>query len=108
MPMFRVAAVVAVYHDKMMCGFDEFREFLDHMAGESVAIWDIPAAIKLTRKSLDRQFPWLKDFSLDPDVKPDTYPKFVRQMIAQHGSDKMEVQPLKPGQFKATSGIEKY
>lgn len=96
----RLAAVVSVYHNKLMCGFDETRAFIDYMAGERVPIWDIPIAGKLIRKHLDKHVPWLKEYTVDPDAKPDTYPKFVRQMVSIHGEDKIAVQPLRVGDYK--------
>lgn len=91
--------MVSVYHNKLMCGFDETREFMDYMTGESVPIWDIPIAMKLIHKHLDKHVPWLKQHTVDPESKPDTYPKFVRQMVSIHGSDTIGIEPLKPGAY---------
>lgn len=87
-----------------MCSFDEQRELLDFMAGERVYLWDIPPAMKLCRKSLDTQYPWLKQYKLDPNGKPDSYPKFVRGIVKDFGADTMTVQALKTGTFKARPG----
>lgn len=103
---FRLAAVLSVYHNKLMCGFDETRELMDYMTGEHVYIWDIPVAGKLCRKSLAQQYPWLKKQKLDPNGKPDTYPKFVRGVAKEFGAETMLVECLKPGAFKARSCSE--
>lgn len=103
---FRLAAALAVYHDKLMCSFDEQRELLDYMTGQRVYLWDIPVAIKLCRKSIDQQYPWMKKYKLDPNGKPDAYPKFIRLIAKDFGSDQLGIQPLKRGAFKARSGLE--
>ena len=87
-----------------MCSFEEQRDLLDFMAGERVYLWDIPVAMKLCRKSLNQQYPWLKQHQLDPNGKPDGYPKFVRAVAKDFGADNMNIQALKKGAFKARPG----
>lgn len=106
MKKFKLNAVLAVYHDKLMCSFEEQRELIDFMAGEKVYLWDIPPALKLCKASLDKQYSWLKKHQLEPNSKPDAYPKFVREVIKQSGVDSVNVKPLKKGIFKARPGTE--
>ena len=103
---FRLAAVLSVYHNKLMCSFDETRDFMDYMAGERVYIWDIPVAMKICRKSLNRQYPWMKEYALEQNAKADSYPKFVRQIVNDSGSETICVQALNPGEFKSRPGSE--
>lgn len=103
---FKMAVILSVYHDKLMCGFDDTREFMDYMTGEHVYLWDIPQAMKLCRKSLGIQHPWIKQHAMNPEAKPDSYSKFVRKAISIYGQEVIEVTPLKSGQFKARSCSE--
>lgn len=101
---FRMNVIMSVYHNRLMTGFDDTREFIDFMAGEHVYLWDIPKAIKLIRAALDERYPWIGEHQIGPEAKPDTYPKFVRAMVALNGSDSMEIQPLKAKRFTPTRG----
>lgn len=97
--------MLSVYHNRLMGSFDDVRDFLDYMTGQRVPIWDIPAAMRLVRASLDQQCEWLHRFAVDPEAKPDSFPKFIRQMAAVNGGDTMTITPLKPTAFKPTTGL---
>lgn len=87
-----------------MTQFEDVRALLDYAAGTRVPLWDIPNAMRLVRATLDRDYPWLAQHKLDPNAKPDSYPKFARNIIAIHGGDTMLVSRLAPRAFKATRG----
>ena len=103
---FRVVAVLSIYHNKLMCGFDETRELMDFMAGERVYLWDIPVVMKLCRPALEKKYPWIKNHNFDASAKADSFPRFVRKVIAEVGTETLSVTPLKAGKYKARSCSE--
>lgn len=106
---FPLAAVLSVYHNKMLVSFQEFRELLNYSTGVQVALWEIPRARTQVAEHLSRQFVWLKHAELPPGFRVDSgnanrYVKQVAKTIG--GATELEVKAMRKGAYKPITGTQ--
>ncbi len=98
---FPMATILSVYHNRLMCSFDELRELLDFMTHHKVALWEIPRARALAAHHLGTQYPWLKKYAPPAGFKNDAMHsgRFVRGGEKLAKAKELSVLPMGPGEF---------
>lgn len=102
-----MAVIASVYHDRLVCPFDEYRAFLDYMTGTRLYLYDLPPARAAVAQYLERQHPQLKK-SPRPPEKTDSgnASRYVRDVIKHMGRDHLTATPLRKGVFKPRTPTE--
>ncbi len=52
MTTYPLSIIVSVCKNRLVCGFDEYRDFLNHVTGEQLPLWDVERARAATAKYL--------------------------------------------------------
>lgn len=98
---FPISVILSVYHNRLLCSFNEMRGLLDFMTRHDVALWEIPRARALSAKHLGKQYPWLKKYDPPAGFKNDAMHsgRFVRGGEKIAGTKELSVLPMGPGEF---------
>lgn len=98
---FPVSVILSVYHNRLLCPFDEMRGLLDFMTRHDVALWEIPRARALSAKHLSSQYPWLKKYEPPQGFRNDAMHsrRFVKGGEKLAGCAQLMVLPMGPGEF---------
>lgn len=85
---FPTAVIVSVCQNRLVCPFDQYRDFLNFVTGANVPLWDIERARAATAKYLGQSFKVLRKVPAPPD-KTDSgnAGKYVRACSKATGTD---------------------
>lgn len=98
--------VLATIHDRLVCPFDDYREFLNHVTGTDVPLWDVARARREASDHIRKQYPLLMEHKPPEKTDNGTASRYVRAVAAKVGYEQMTVRPLAKGKFKARTGSE--
>lgn len=92
---FPLSVAVSVVHNRLVCPFDTYREFLDYLVGHHVALWDVNKAREAAAAAINKRHPELA--KLPPPEKTDSgnANKYVRTVAAKVGYDTITMAPFK-------------
>lgn len=95
-----MAVIASVYHDRLVCPFDQYRDFLNYMTGHDLYLYDLPRARRIVADVLDNRIPGLKKTTPPPE-KTDSgnANKYVRDVCKELSADTWTLGPLKAGAF---------
>lgn len=91
-----LAIIVSVITNRLLCPFEDYRQFLNFSCGTEVPLWDVTTARWATRQRLLRDFPELGDLP-EPPEKTDSGAgkRYVKQCGKHLGG--IECYTLAPG-----------
>ena len=103
--IFPVKLLVGTYHNRLLVPFDEYREFIDFMAGEYVFLGDIARARRIIAEELKRQVPALAKTDPPPE-KTDSGAggRYAKAAAKQLGQSVFTIRPLRKGAWQASEG----
>ena len=92
--VFPLSVVISVCHNRLVCSFDDYREFLDFMTGVNVPLWDVERARVATANRLRTLFSDLSK-APEPPEKTDSgnAGKYVRECVKAVGFSCVTVAP---------------
>jgi hypothetical protein len=106
---FPVAVVISAYRDRLVCPFDEYREFLDYMVGAELFLHDVAAARRAVAAHLDRVAPELsRTTPMSEKTDNGTGVRHARKVAKQLGTDVLILEPMPPGAFRPRTVAEAY
>lgn len=107
MRIFPANIIVSVYHNRMVCPLDEYRDFIDYMIGEKVWWHDMAGARAVIAKHLERKLPELKRVASPPE-KTDSGAgtRYVKAAMKTLGWERTTLEPLRKGTFKTRTMTE--
>jgi hypothetical protein len=93
---FRMGVVLSVYSNRMLCGFTEYRAFLNYMMRTHVPLWDVERARQETAKLIVKQHPEFRNAPPPPD-KTDSgnASRFAKQVGKKMGMDEVVMEGAK-------------
>lgn len=99
--------IVSVYRNRLVCPFDQYRDFLNYMTGHTLYLYDLPRARAACADYLAKNHPQLKK-SPRPPEKTDSgnANRYVKDVSKHMGRDEIGVNPLPKGSFKPRTPSE--
>ena len=92
---FPLAPVLSAYQNRLLCNLDEYRQFLDYMAGTSIPLWDVATVRREVVETLREQLPELAKVSRVPDKTDNgTAIRYVRVVARELGCTEVALQPM--------------
>lgn len=104
-----MATVLSTYHDRLLCPFEEYRDFLDYMVGTHVMLHDVARARRAVADALRKQLGELAHVEGPPE-KTDSgnAGRYVKTVIKTLGYERVQVTPLKAGAFQVRTVAEHF
>lgn len=106
---FPMAVVISAYSNRLLCPFDQYRDFLNYMTGTNMYLHDVGRARRAVADELAKQVPELKKTDPPPE-KTDSgnANKYVRACSKKAGFEYVELSPMRKGAFKTRTAKEAF
>lgn len=91
---FPLSVIASVCQNRLLCPFEEYRDFLRHATGANVALWDVERARRVVANRLQTVFIDLRKLPTPPE-KTDSgnAGKYVRECATVLGYDSLTIAP---------------
>lgn len=96
---FPLSVALSAVHNRLVCPFPDYRDFLSYVVGWKVALWDVERARLVAARMVNSKYPQLQHFPPPDKTDSGNANKYVKSVVKQVGHD---VVVIPPSRGKAT------
>lgn len=88
-----LSVALSVIHNRLVCSFDNYRDFLNFVVGRKIPLWDVERAREAVATSLKKKYPELVNYPPPEKTDSGNANKYVKSVAEKVGYTTIRVAP---------------